>query len=1032
MKTKFLNLLAALALAAAALATQSAAAYGAVVMGVNSGSPDRLIVDFTVDETSDSGHLAAVQALCQADGGATNTGGGSERSCFGRRGNQNNFRTLSRHCFGVRAPSSYNAAAQTFTAGNGFNHDLQAFPIVFNPSDPNLDTNDKAIAAARAEAVKASNYPLRATATEMVDLSDFDSSLADNTFVLCDTTPLSNCHAGSGVGVNGAGNACEVQFDPSTACTGNQAESVGGGSCEECGDGTRPILPSRTACEFDPNSCALDQFAQFGDCVSCSQVSRVAGTDGANCGACIPDFIPNAESLGGVNKPCVRDPASCGVNQYFDIGTCMDSCSDINRATMPGAELRSLSRVSYNKSQRPRNSLEDAAGNHDACTFDPDSCPNNMRADTTNEECLPCGDNQRQHSTDSTMCEFDPDSCELDEFAELNNTCVSCGNINRVAGTDAANCGDCMPNFNPDPDLSPVNSACEFAPTSCGENEYADTTDEMCESCGDINRQAGAAGADCGACVANYTHADAIGGEGDACTFDPTSCTDMTQFSPGDTATACGTCATLNREGADGTSCGTCLTDFEHATENDGGITECTAIDDGGDGGSDDFGVVLPMLDSENISGEGTEETPYTVPSDSDSVQAFSIPLAPAIANGTGNYSYSIDESSSSQLTIDANGVVSFIVGEIISNDTYSIIIEITDTTTSETTTVTIVVAVADADTTPVAPSCEGGTVNSDNVCECPGDTSLSNGACVCPSGTENNGQDECEPLPPACVGGTVDDDNICICPGETSLSGGACVCPSGMVNNGANMCVIACTGGTVTGGRCICPLETTLNNGVCSAIVEGPIPSVRSESSKLALGIGAGLAAFMLFYVVADYPTKADDIVIYEPSYSFQHNNGNMQYSLGGRWTAAADNWRFYWQTRQDGGDNGGQFHYGSGMQYHNGIFLAALNSHSDEEQTAMDVSFSAAKSAGLWQLGGRYNFDLQSSDTQIDTQNRVDISADYTFGGWLLSAAAKHDTDNRLNVAASYVVDKWILAANANTDGDGATAKINYSYRF
>ena len=1027
MKTKFLNLLAALALAAAALATHSAAAYGAVAVGVDlTGNAGPLVVRFTINQPTSDNNLANVQKACDDAGPPGNGGPSTPHSCRASS-NQGNSHNLQRECFAVWA-QNYASDTQRITNFNPIGGIFIARANIEVAVGGDISDTSSAVNAVTTKS-EISFYNINNM--QLVDLSYYDgdaSNDGDSITSFCDTTPLSTCHSDAAPNNDNPPTACITPpFDPATECTDNQAANLAGTACEECGAGTRPVMPSRANCEFDPTSCGENQYSDGDSCEPCSNINRQAGAAGANCGACSSGYM-HADATGGQGDACTHDPDSCLDNQYSESGSCMDSCSDINRATMPGASCGACEEFHTTNLNAPATPSEDAAGNHNACTFDPDSCPNNMRADTTNEECLPCGDNQRQHSTDSTMCEFDPDSCALDEFAELNNTCVSCGNINRVAGTDAANCGDCMPNFNPDPDLSPVNSACEFAPTSCGENEYADTTDETCESCGDINRQAGAAGADCGACVANYTHADAIGGEGDACTFDPTSCTGMAQFSPGNTATECGTCATLNREGADGISCGTCLTDFEHATENDGGITECTAIDGGGDGDGDgDFGVVLPMLpDSEVISGQGTTDMPYTVPSDS--LTAFMFPVSMAIANGSGNYSYRLDASSSPQLQIDEDGVVSFTAANV-DTATYSIIIEITDTTTSETTTVTIVVAVAE--TTPDV-RCEGGTVNSDNVCECPGETSLSNGACVCPSGTENNGQDECEPLPPACVGGTVDDDNICICPGETSLSGGACVCPSGMVNNGANMCVIACTGGTVSGGVCICPLETTLNNGVCSAIVEGPIPSVRSESSKLALGIGAGLAAFMLFYVVADYPTKADDIVIYEPSYSFQHNNGNMQYSLGSRWTAAADNWRFYWQTRQDGGDNGGQFHYGSGMQYHNGIFLAALNSQSDEEQTALDVSFSAAKTAGLWQLGGRYNFDLQSSDTQIDTQNRVDISADYTFGGWLLSAAARHDTDNRLNVAARYVVDKWILAANANTDGDGATAKINYSYRF
>ena len=204
--------------------------------------------------------------------------------------------------------------------------------------------------------------------------------------------------------------------------------------------------------------------------------------------------------------------------------------------------------------------------------------------------------------------------------------------------------------------------------------------------------------------------------------------------------------------------------------------------------------------------------------------------------------------------------------------------------------------------------------------------------------------------------------------------------------------------------------------------------PEGRSTDSVVIIGISSGMLVFMSYYLLSEYVGQIN----WSPSYAFEHNNGNMSYSVGSRWTAAADNWRFYWQTNQNGGDNGGEFRYGSGMQYHNGIFLAALNSQSDKENTDVGVSFSANQTAGLWQLGGRYNFDLQSSDMQIDTQNRVDISADYTFGGWFLSAAARHDTDNRLNVSARYVVDKWILSTNANSNGKTTTAKVNYSYRF
>ena len=180
--------------------------------------------------------------------------------------------------------------------------------------------------------------------------------------------------------------------------------------------------------------------------------------------------------------------------------------------------------------------------------------------------------------------------------------------------------------------------------------------------------------------------------------------------------------------------------------------------------------------------------------------------------------------------------------------------------------------------------------------------------------------------------------------------------------------------------------------------------PEGRSTDSVVIIGISSGLLVFMSYYLLSEYVGQIN----WSPSYAFEHNNGNMSYSVGSRWTAAADNWRFYWQTNQNGGDNGGEFRYGSGMQYHNGIFLAALNSQSDKDTTDVGVSFSANQTAGLWQLNGGYNFGMQISNTE-PTNSR-----------------------NRLNLSARYVVDKWILSTNANSNGKTATAKINYSYRF
>ena len=180
--------------------------------------------------------------------------------------------------------------------------------------------------------------------------------------------------------------------------------------------------------------------------------------------------------------------------------------------------------------------------------------------------------------------------------------------------------------------------------------------------------------------------------------------------------------------------------------------------------------------------------------------------------------------------------------------------------------------------------------------------------------------------------------------------------------------------------------------------------PEGRSTDSVVIIGISSGMLVFMSYYLLSEYVGQIN----WSPSYAFQHNNGNLSYSVGSRWTAAADNWRFYWQTNQNGGDNGGEFRYGSGMQYQNGVFAAAMNSQSDKDTTDVGVSFSANQTAGLWQLNGGYNFGMQISNTE-PTNSR-----------------------NRLNLSARYVVDKWILSTNANSNGKTTTAKVNYSYRF
>ena len=195
-------------------------------------------------------------------------------------------------------------------------------------------------------------------------------------------------------------------------------------------------------------------------------------------------------------------------------------------------------------------------------------------------------------------------------------------------------------------------------------------------------------------------------------------------------------------------------------------------------------------------------------------------------------------------------------------------------------------------------------------------------------------------------------------------------------------------------------------NQGSASDGQDGAINTIvetgddHEKTAALAAGIGLGIGAIVLglYYFVNEH-----DLIVYEPGYSFSGYNDNLSYSLHNRWTATTDNWRFYWQAKQ----TNDKFVYGSGMRYNNGILSAAMNSESEKDKTALDLQLSANKTVGLWNVGGGVNFDMAISETDTDTQNR-------------------------LNAKIRYKMDKWILSANANTDGKKAAARINYIYRF
>ena len=319
--------------------------------------------------------------------------------------------------------------------------------------------------------------------------------------------------------------------------------------------------------------------------------------------------------------------------------------------------------------------------------------------------------------------------------------------------------------------------------------------------------------------------------------------------------------------------------------------------------------------------------------------------------------------------------------------------------------------------------------IRNENRCEtCDFDKTPQNNECVCTDENTLDVEGTCTRIL-ECIGNQIRDPeiptecmncgdktaneerNLCeaACTGDNEIKDGKgdCrTCESDSIPNEANTeCLPNCSNHDEykdTDGFCVqcnTGLVASDNNDSCVAV-----PAVKTPSSKTGIVLGLVVLGVYAANVFAA-PAAAEVAAInWTPSYAFRNNNGNISYSVGSRWTARTDNWRYYWQTTQ----SGGKFSYGSGMNYNTGIFAATMDSESDSDITDLDISLSATKAAGLWHFNGGYNLDAR------------------------LSATEKTEMQNRLNIAARYSLDKWILSATANTDGERAAARINYSYRF
>ena len=175
------------------------------------------------------------------------------------------------------------------------------------------------------------------------------------------------------------------------------------------------------------------------------------------------------------------------------------------------------------------------------------------------------------------------------------------------------------------------------------------------------------------------------------------------------------------------------------------------------------------------------------------------------------------------------------------------------------------------------------------------------------------------------------------------------------------------------------------------------------SSSSGTGLAIAGGVVAIGLVYWI--FGSNAEPY--FTPQASFAYDNGVNAHVFGGRWDYNAENWHGYHQFAHESNYIGDDLIAGAGVKWDNDNLVAAFDSIVRGGKSDMDLSLSAKQNYGALSLNGGYQFGVSLSDTETDTQNRLNLNADYT-------------------------VNKWSLSANANTDGDNSAARIGYSYRF
>lgn len=141
---------------------------------------------------------------------------------------------------------------------------------------------------------------------------------------------------------------------------------------------------------------------------------------------------------------------------------------------------------------------------------------------------------------------------------------------------------------------------------------------------------------------------------------------------------------------------------------------------------------------------------------------------------------------------------------------------------------------------------------------------------------------------------------------------------------------------------------------------------------------------AAVAFYTFVNYGGDIGSLA-WQPHAEYRNDNGSNYYAYGSRLNFEVDNWSGYWNVLQihSGGD-AGDWVYGAGTGWSDGIFSANLRNNSHGLDSDTDFSLSAKKQLGVWTLKTFYVSSFNIHNLNPTWENSINLGGNAVYNKW------------------------------------------------